>query len=79
MAFHIGGDLSVDAITKDSFRRAAKEVGLGERMAMRRFDNICNQFKSALHKSAEELSDAGYPMASEMEERILQSGGIYSF
>lgn len=79
MAFHIGGDLSVDAITKDSFRRAAKEVGLGERMAMRRFDNICNQFKAALHKSAEELSDAGYPMASEMEERILQSGGIYSF
>lgn len=78
MAFHIGGDLSVDAITKDSFRRAAKEVGLGERMAMRRFDNICNQFKSALHKSAEELSDAGYPMASEMEKRILQSGGIFS-
>lgn len=30
MAFYIGGDLSLDEISRDSFRMAAKEVGIGE-------------------------------------------------
>jgi serine/threonine-protein kinase HipA len=76
MAFHIGGDLSIDSITEDSFRRAAKEIGLGVRMAMRRFESIRNQFRSSLRQSAEELAAAGYSKALEKEQQILQSGGF---
>ena len=76
MAFHIGGEISIDAISADSFRRAAGEVGLGERLAMRRFDTMCQQFRIALRQSAEELTTAGYPKAEEIQQRILQSGGI---
>ena len=76
MAFRIGGTHSIDEITADSFRAAAKEVGLGERMAMRRFELMCKQFRTALRESTEELVSAGYPKAAEIEDRILQSGGI---
>ena len=76
MDFRIGGAQTIDEITAESFRAAAREVGLGERMAMRRFDNIREQFVPALRQSALELVSAGYPKAFEMEKRILSSGGI---
>ncbi len=76
MAFRIGGELSIDSISAESFRRAAGVIGLGERMAMRRFDRMCGQFRAALRESAEELTSVGFPKAEEMEQRILQSGGI---
>jgi serine/threonine-protein kinase HipA len=76
MAFYIGGALFLDDVTEDAFRQAARDVGLGERMAMRRFDEMCRRFKPALHESAEELIAAGYNKAAELEARILQSGGI---
>ena len=75
MAFFIGGALLLDDLTPDSFRLAAKEVGLGERMAMRRFDAMCEEFRPALHSSASELAAAGYPRALDLEQRILESGG----
>ena len=76
MAFFIGGALLLDDVTRDSFRQAAREAGLGERMAMRRFDAMCENFKPALRASAAELSTAGFPKALELEQRILETGGI---
>lgn len=76
MAFRIGGARSIDDITADSFRTAAREVGLGERMAIRRYELMSKQFRTALRQSTEELVSAGYSKAAEIEERILQSGGI---
>ena len=75
MAFRIGGELSIDDITRDSFRSAAKEVGLRERMAMQRFDNMAERFLPALRGAAEELVREGYPKAAEIEERILRTAG----
>jgi serine/threonine-protein kinase HipA len=75
MAFFIGGALLLDDLTRDSFRLAAKEVGLGERMAMRRFDALREHFRPALHAAAEELAAAGFPKALELEQRILETGG----
>ena len=72
MAVYIGDALSLEAVTRDSFRLAAKEAGLGERMAMQRFDAMCEKFSPALHASAEELADAGFPKAMELEQRIMQ-------
>ena len=79
MAFRIGGDLSLDDVTEDSFRRAARDAGLGERMAMRRMKDMCGRFRSALRESVEEMTAAGYGKAEEMGERILQTGGIRGF
>ena len=76
MAFSIGGAYSIDEIGREHFRKAAKEVGLGERMAMRHFDGMCARFRIALREATEALMQEGYPKAGEMEERILQSGGV---
>ena len=75
MAFRIGEELSIDDITRDSFRNAAKEVGLRERMAMQRFDDMAERFLPALRGAAEELVREGYPKAAEIEERILRTAG----
>lgn len=76
MAFRIGGVLSLDALTKASFRQAAAEAGLGERMAMQRFDAMADRFVTALQASAAELQAMGYTKAEEIRHRILQTGGI---
>ncbi len=76
MAFRIGGASSIDEITPESFRQAAREIGLGERIAMGHFDRICSLFQKALHDTAEMLSHAGYPKALDLEARILRTGGI---
>ena len=52
MAFRIGGILSLDDLTRASFRQAAAEAGLGERMAMQRYDAMADRFVIALHESA---------------------------
>ena len=76
MAFSIGGVYSIDEIRREHFSRAAKDAGLGERMAMRRFDEMCARFRAALREATEALVGAGFPKAEDMKARILQSGGI---
>ena len=76
MAFSIGGAYAVEDITNESFRLAANDAGIGERLAMRRFTEMSDRFRSALHTSAAELSSAGYPLAEEIEQRILHEGVI---
>ena len=73
-----GDTISLDDLTRDSFRQAALEIGLGEKMAMKRFDDMSKRFRSALHESSQPLTGQGYRHAAELEARILQSAGIYS-
>ena len=79
MAFRIGGALSIDNITADSFRMAAEQVGLGRKMAMKRFDDMIERFRLALQQSVEDLVAAGYSKASEIAEQILCIGGIAKY
>ena len=79
MAFGIGGALSIDSITADSFRMAAEQVGLGRKMAMKRFDDMIERFRLALQQSVEELAAAGYSKTLEIAEQILCSGGIAKY
>lgn len=76
MSFYIGGALSLDDLSRESFRLAAREIGMGERMAMRRFETMCENFRPALHRSAEELAAEGFSQAASLEHRILETGGI---
>ncbi len=76
MSFHIGRNILIDEIGRDSFQAAARDAGLGVRMAMQRFDRMCEMFRPALHQAAQELQRSGYSYAARMEKRILRNGGI---
>ena len=76
MAFSIGGDMSIADITRDSFGREARMVGINEAAAYRQFDRMAKGFVKALEASADELTRAGFANAEEIKERILETGGI---
>lgn len=72
MAMAIDGELDIRKITKESFRAEARHIGLGERIAMRRFEQMQNSFERALARAKEEIQDAGYPGVEEIYEKILR-------
>ncbi|MBQ9562220.1 MAG: HipA domain-containing protein, partial [Lachnospiraceae bacterium] len=76
MAFAIGGDRFLDAITRASFVRAAEEIGLAEKAAMRAMDEVCGRFETALAEAAEELDRQGFTGAEGLREKMLR-GGAY--
>ena len=78
MAFSIGGAVTLDELTRESFGRAAAEAGLGEKMVLGRFDAIADRFRDALHEAASQLDDEGFAQAARIEERILQTAGVRS-
>lgn len=70
MAFSIGNEYDIKKITRDSFRREAANIGLGEQMAMKRFDYLANAFLYALNKACDELLGKGFNKAIDIYERI---------
>ena len=76
MAFYIGEEMLIDKITRDSFRSAAKEAGISERIAMQRFDDMKERFVPSLKESNEQLCDTGYPRSASLMEKILKTGGV---
>lgn len=73
LAFRIGSAVTIDEISEAAFRAAAKEIGLGEELAMRHVSELAERFLPALQASAEELADTGSPKAMELMEKILRS------
>ena len=78
MSFRIGGRISIDEINRAAFAEAAREVGLGQRIALQRFDAMADKFESALRQSAYELAEAGYLSAIPIMKRVLETGGIHN-
>ncbi|MBQ5952403.1 MAG: HipA domain-containing protein [Lachnospiraceae bacterium] len=72
MAFSIGGESDIRKVTDESFRHAAGDARIGERMAMRRLAEMKERFPGALRKAMEELSEEGYERAQELGEKILK-------
>ena len=72
MAMAIDGELDIRKITKESFRAEARHIGLGERIAMRRFEQMQNSFERALAQAKEEIQDEGYPGVAGIYEKILR-------
>ena len=75
MAFSIGGTLDIHRIDRECFRRAASTIGLGERLAMRQFDAMCQHFEGALTEAARQLESEGFVRAGLLRERMLRTGG----
>ncbi len=72
MAMAIDGELNIRKITKESFRAEARHIGLGERIAMRRFEQMQDSFENALAQAKEEIQDEGYPGVAGIYEKILR-------
>lgn len=73
MSFYIGDEINIDKLSEDHFRKAAKDAGLGEKVAIKHLRDMKDCFNQALHDSAIELTRSGYKVALELEERILAS------
>ena len=78
MAISIDGIYKINDITRESFEREAKNVGLGKKIAMIHFDNMVNEFIKAMDKAKNILEDQGFDVGR-ICEKILQKGGINHF
>ena len=76
MAMSIGGIYDINEIDRHAFERQARNVGLGSGMAMKRFDNMVLNFRSAIDKAKMELQEQGYEGVDEIYNKILSNGGI---
>ena len=76
ISFRIGGAATLDAVTEASFETAAREAGLGVRMAMQRYHRMVETFVPAIRAASEALQAEGFPEAAELAEQILRTGGI---
>jgi len=79
MAFSIGDIYQIDEITRNSFEKEAALVGLGNKMAMKRFDMLVSGFESALKSAKMELIEQGFEYTDTICDRILKKGGIKTF
>lgn len=75
MAISIGGEKTIDHITRTHFAEAASEAGLSKKLALKRFDTLVDGFENALDEISIQLSESGYPNAKAIKEQILQHGG----
>ncbi|MGN0437534.1 MAG: HipA domain-containing protein [Lachnospiraceae bacterium] len=73
MAFSIGQEYDIDKITRDSFRQEARNIGLGERMAMKHFDQLTDSFSDSLEIACEQLMQEGFIKAEDIKNRIVTS------
>lgn len=70
MAFSIGQEYDINKIHRDSFMQEARKIGLGEKIAMRHFDDIANEFETALNSACHELMANGFVKAENIKKRI---------
>lgn len=71
MSFAIGGEYNIEKIDRSTFKAAAKEVGLGEKLALSRFDDLSGRFEKALDEASQRLSDTGFADVHSLKNRIL--------
>ena len=70
MAFSIGQEYDINKIHRGSFMQEARKIGLGEKIAMRHFDDIAAKFENALNQACDELMEKGFVKAEDIKKRI---------
>ena len=75
MAIGIGAERNIDNINREHFEKAATEVGLSKKIALKQFDELANGFKKALEETADEMYEDGYQQAKLIKDKILKNGG----
>ena len=75
LSMRLGDATTLDAVNEDSFRKAAHEIGIGEKLAMKRLSAMAEKFEAALNTTAEELVAQGFSNAAQLRDQILSTGG----
>ncbi len=73
LSIGIGEVRNIDDIKRESFLEMAAIVGLGEKPALRVYDEVSDRFEAAIKEASKELTDTGFENAESICERILQS------
>ena len=76
MALSIDGICNINEITRVSFEKAASQIGIGPKMAMKRFDTMVNRFEGAINQAKEELKSQGFDRVEQICDMIMEKGGI---
>ena len=76
MALSINGICNINEITRESFEKAASQVGIGPKMAMKRFDVMVNGFVDAINQAKEQLKKQGFDQVEQICDMIMKKGGI---
>lgn len=76
MSISIAGKYGIDDIKRSSFEKEAEKVGLGVKMAMKRFDRMAGEFEAALKEAGDALEEQGFKGVTSLTEKILETGGI---
>ena len=77
MAFAIGGEYNIEKISRDHFCKAAKEIGISERIALQQFDMIKSNFTMALDAAADELIESGFLKVKDIKQKIKSRFDVY--
>lgn len=76
MALSINGVCNINEISRELFEKMAAQVGMGSKIAMKRFDVMVKRFAEALNQAKEELKEQGFNQVEEIYEMIIKKGGI---
>lgn len=77
MAIGIGGEFSIDKITREHFDQAAESVGIGVNLARKRFEALATRFEPALQDASKRLETEGFTDVWKIADSILRNGGYY--
>ncbi|MBQ3967986.1 MAG: HipA domain-containing protein [Lachnospiraceae bacterium] len=72
MSFFIGGELEIDRIGRENFRLAAHEAGIGEKLAMKRFDYMRNGIEEAFYDAVNDMLLAGLDDVKSISGEMLK-------
>lgn len=76
MALSIGGIYNINEITREAFEKATLQIGIGTKMAMKRFDSMVSGFSDAMNQAKAELKQQGFEQVEQISEQIMKKGGI---
>ena len=76
MALSINGVCNIDEISRELFENMAAQVGIGTKIAMKRFDVMVKGFVEAINQAKEELKEQGFNQVESIYEMIMKKGGI---
>ena len=70
MSFFIGGELDIEKINRNSFGKAASEIGISKNLVLRIFDEMANEIEKFIQAAGEELCNAGFMNAKGIGKAI---------
>lgn len=76
LSIMIDGKKDCTEIDRKSLENASKEIHIGTKLAMKRFDYLRDNLEKAINESADELVKSGYKEAGQLGERILKASMI---